>query len=77
MILQLELTDTKKEKWAAKLEGYIAAGSIPHKEIESLTGRLSYSQNSIFGRFGGHDASPFTGNVTPICTTRIFRAGCY
>ena len=52
MPLNLEITDAKKERRSANLDGYIAAGSIPHKKLESLTGRLSYSQTSIFGRFG-------------------------
>ena len=58
MLLRLELTAAKKEKWAAHLDRYIATGSIPHKELESLTGRLSYSQTSIFWEvWEGDDAT--------------------
>ena len=34
------------------------AGSISHREPESLAGRLSYPQKSIFGRFGWTMAQP-------------------
>ena len=52
MLLSVDLTDGKKRKWADRISQFLDAGMISHKELESLNGRLSFSQTSIFGRFG-------------------------
>ena len=52
MLLPIDLTDGKKAAWDARIDEIIKAGEIPHGELEALTGRLSFSQTSIFGRFG-------------------------
>ena len=52
MLLSVDLKGSKKGKWAERISQFHEAGLISHKELESITGRLSYSQTSIFGRFG-------------------------
>ena len=46
------LTGGKKQRWATRIGEFLSSGRIRHKESGSLTGRLSFSQTSIFGRFG-------------------------
>ena len=52
MLLPIDLTDEKKQSWASLIGEFLASERIPHKELDSLTGRLSFAQTSIFGRFG-------------------------
>ena len=48
----------KNAKWASIIRGVLAAGRIAQNELESLTGKLSVSQTSIFGRFGRFVVKP-------------------
>ena len=68
MLLSVDLPEAKKAAWSARIEQFIHAGQIGHKELESLTGRLSFSQTSIFGRFGRAMMQPLYRKVN---------AGCY
>ena len=52
MSLRIDLPALKKRKWSSPIRQTLRSGSITHDQIESLTGRLSFSQTSIFGRFG-------------------------
>ena len=52
MLLSIDVTDVKKEGRASRIGEFLVIERIPHKDLESLTGRLSFSQTSIFGRFG-------------------------
>ena len=52
MMLSVELTEEKKKCRADRLDEYVEGGWIAYKELESLIGRLSFSQTSVFGRFG-------------------------
>ena len=51
-LLRVKLPGDKKNYCSDRIEDFLHAGSVTHKELESLVGRLSYSQTSIFGRFG-------------------------
>ena len=51
MLLRVALPDTKKDNWPNRMEEFPKSGSMSHIELESMTGRLPYSQTSIFGRF--------------------------
>ena len=50
--LTVDLVEEKKSLRADRLEEFLRICHILHKELESATGRLSYSQTSVFGRFG-------------------------
>ena len=52
MALSVSLTDEKKSLRAARIDEFLKAGRILRRERESLTGRLSFSQTAVFGRFG-------------------------
>ena len=52
MTLQINLTSEMKRIWAGGIRLFITTGRIQSKELESLTGRLSFSQTSVFGRYG-------------------------
>ena len=52
MSLRIDLPALKKRKWSSLIRQTLRSGSITHDRLESLTGRLSFSQTSIFGRFG-------------------------
>ena len=52
MIHPTDLTDGKKQNSATRIKEFPNNGRIPHNELESLTGRLSFPQTSIFGRLG-------------------------
>ena len=59
MTLSVALTDEEKSLWAARIEEFLKVGRIIRNELESLTGRLSFSHTAVFGRFGrGGDAPP-------------------
>ena len=47
-----DLADGGKSLWADRLEEFLRICHMPHKELESVTGRLPYSETSVFGRFG-------------------------
>ena len=52
MTLEVSLPEDKKKKWVDMITQIIDLGIITHDQLESLIGRLSFSQTSIFGRFG-------------------------
>ena len=52
MLLPIDLTDEKKQGWAARIGEFLTNERIPHKDLESLTCRFPFSQTSILGRFG-------------------------
>ena len=52
MTLEVSLPADKKQKWADAITRILDLGVITHDQLESLIGRLSFSQTSIFGRFG-------------------------
>ena len=58
MRLSVDSPGSKTELRPRRISDFITAGWIPHKELEPLTGRLSCSRNSIFGRFGRVEAHP-------------------
>ena len=52
MCLRIDLTPEMKQLWADRIRFCINNGRVQAKEMESLTGRLSFSQTSAFGRYG-------------------------
>ena len=52
MILRISLHGPKKEKWANTTLDFASKGAISHKDLEKLIGALSFTQTSVFGRFG-------------------------
>ena len=60
MLLPADLTDDKKRNWETRIEEFLRYGRITQKVLESLTARLSFSQTSIFGRFGRATTHPLS-----------------
>ena len=58
MISSITLSGEKKTHRVAIIRNVVAVGRPSHKDLESLTGKLAFSQTSIFGRFGGIMAHP-------------------
>ena len=52
MALEVSLPEDKKTNWADPIAKILDLCVITHDQLESLIGRLSFSQTSIFGRFG-------------------------
>ena len=52
MTLALALPLGKKTRWTDAINKIIKLGVVTHDQLESLAGRLSFSQTSVFGRFG-------------------------
>ena len=49
MQIRIDLDPEKKQLWAGGIRFFIDSGRAQAKELESLTGRLSFSQTSVFG----------------------------
>ena len=52
VVLSVSLTGEGKSLRADRLGAFLRVGHIQHKELESLTGRMSFSKTSAFCRFG-------------------------
>ena len=52
MLLRIFLPKSKIEKWSTEVEEILRCGSVEHKPLEKIIGKLSFTQTSIFGRFG-------------------------
>ena len=52
MLLVISLPEPKKEKRANITHEFAPKGAISHKDLEKLIGKLSFTQTSVFGRFG-------------------------
>ena len=52
MILPVNLAEEKKSLRSDRLGEFLRTGHIMRKKLESFTGRLSYSETSVSGRFG-------------------------
>lgn len=50
--LEVSLPGEKGTKWIDAVAKILDIGVVTHDQLESLIGRLSFSQTSIFGRFG-------------------------
>ena len=57
-ILSANLTDGDKFLRADRLGEFLRIGYIARKELETITGCLSFSETSAFGRFGRGGAQP-------------------
>ena len=74
MLLSVDLTESKKRKWAERISEFLDAGVISHQELESLNGRLSFSQTSVFGRFGRALMQPLYKKVNAACYQPVLSA---
>ena len=52
MSLTVSLPREKAIRWGAKIREFALLGRIQHKDMESLIGKLSFTQTSVFGRVG-------------------------
>ena len=52
ILLIISLPEPKKEKWANITHEFASKGAISHKDLGKLIGGLSFTQTSVFGRFG-------------------------
>ena len=52
MTLEISLSPDKVTSWSDRIDKFLELGVITPTELDSLIGRLSFSQTSIFGRFG-------------------------
>ena len=52
MALEISLTAEKKEKWINAIHEYLTLWVITREQLDSLIGKLSFSQTAIFGRVG-------------------------
>ena len=52
MVLSIYLPDDKIQKWSSIVDEILSSGSVQHKPLEKLVGKLCFTQTSIFGRFG-------------------------
>ena len=51
MKLSARLTADKAPKWIDAIKGFLERGRVGHKELESLIGKLGFSQTCLFGKF--------------------------
>ena len=58
MTLAISLPEDKKSKWTERILDILREDHVTHPELESVIGRLSFSQTSIFGRVGRVMLSP-------------------
>ena len=65
--LSVNLAEDKKSLRSDRLGEFLRTGHIEHKELESITGRLSYSQTSAFGRFARCMARPLYRQLSADC----------
>ena len=63
MLLQVELPIPKDLAWAAMIKRVVGSGLVPHMELESISGLLSFAQTSVFGRIGGGILSPMCAKL--------------
>ena len=52
MIHTISLHGPKKGNWAYITIGWASKGASPHKDLGELIGKLSFTQTSVFSRFG-------------------------
>ena len=71
MALEIKLPQDKKDKWITAINGFLGKGTISKDQLDSLIGRLSFSQTSLFGRFGRHMMTPIhtKANACPYTPT--------
>ena len=63
MLLRLEMSASKKGELPSRTDEYTAAGAIPHKELDSLKGRLSYPKPPFWAVWEGNDATALSGSI--------------
>ena len=78
MRLTITLPIEKRRNWAITIEMILEVGAVTRGQLESLIGRLSFPQTSIFGRFGRPMLSPLiiklrTTNYHPLLSDRETR----
>ena len=58
MTLPIKLPSKKAAAWAMSISAHVSCGRISHADLESVIGRLSFTQTSVFGRIGRAMLSP-------------------
>ena len=58
MTLSIRLPKKKAAAWAMSIAAHASCGKISHADLESVIGRLSFTQTSVFGRIGRAMLSP-------------------
>ena len=58
MTLSIRLPKKKAAMWAMSIAAHTSSGRISHADLESVIGRLSFAQTSVFGRIGRAMLSP-------------------
>ena len=74
MLLSITLPEEKAAAWPNTTRRVLSEGIISHDELESIIGRLSFAQTSVFGRIGRGMMAPYTPNYAALPTTRPCRA---
>ena len=79
MLLEVSLPADKASRWVSMIDEILKLGTVTRDQLESLIGRLSFPQTSIFGRFGRPMLSPLYGllnspSFRPLLSTRATRA---
>ena len=71
MTLSIIPPEDKKVRWVAAIKLILTNGSISRDHLDSLAGRLSFSQTSLFGRFGRPMMTPLhmKANTSPFIPT--------
>ena len=63
MTLSISLPEDKARRRSEINSSVACNGSIPHKDLEKLVGKLSFSQTSVFGKFGRSMPKPLFGKL--------------
>ena len=65
MTIRISLMKEKRRNWHISIARIVEAGAIAFAEIESIIGRLSPTQTSVFGRIGGAMLAPLYTKLRP------------
>ena len=58
MLLRITLPEEKESAWTSITQRVLSAGFISHAKLESIIGRLSLTQTSVFGGIGRGAMAP-------------------
>ena len=66
MLLSIDLPTVKATTWCNTILSILSRGVISHDELESLIGRLSFTQTSVFGRIGRGMLAPLYAKLRSV-----------
>ena len=61
--LSISLTPEKREKWPGLIRTYLDRGELPHRCLDKMVGRLSFSQTALFGKFARTQLRPLCSKL--------------